>query len=236
MELLSWVEEQQARLMRALTTRVDQKGQRLRDLARALRRPEELLDGPRQRFDIVSDRLPTALMRGVEKRRVALSEASGTLRPALLTRMVAEEKRRVDRASDRLEPGLRRAVDAKREALGRRADRLSLRPVEREIAVGKDRLEGLSRRLAEQGQRQIRGLQDRLDGLDRLRETLSYKATLERGYAVVRGDGQVIGSKAAAEAASGLEIEFADGRFKIGGTARKGGASKTKPPEQGSLF
>ncbi|MFD1343228.1 exodeoxyribonuclease VII large subunit, partial [Litorisediminicola beolgyonensis] len=76
---------------------------------------------------------------------------------------------------------------------------------------------------------------ERLAQLDRLRETLGYRATLERGYAVVRGDGAVVTTKAAAAEASGLEIEFADGRLKIGGAPAKGG--KPKPaPEQGSLF
>jgi exodeoxyribonuclease VII large subunit len=78
--------------------------------------------------------------------------------------------------------------------------------------------------------------------LDRLRETLGYKATLKRGYAVVRGDGAVVTTSAAAGKATALEIEFADGRFALGDKAKapeKSDAApkpKRKPPEQGSLF
>ena len=87
----------------------------------------------------------------------------------------------------------------------------------------------------------------RLDALERVRQTLGYEATLQRGYAVVRGDGAVVTDTKGVKAASELEIQFADGRIKVG----NGGASasvpqkpnpkpvrKTKPdaPDQGSLF
>ncbi|SDI36699.1 exodeoxyribonuclease VII large subunit [Alloyangia pacifica] len=216
MELLARAGEGQMRLTRALTHRLEVRGQRLRDLARAMPRAETLLDQPRQRLDLLSDRLPQALIRGVDRRRLALSQPAGALRPGLLTRMLA----------------------TRAEALGRRADRLSIRPIQREIALGRDRLEALGKRLGDAGARRVEAPRDRLDGLDRLLQTLSYKGTLARGYAVVRGEGgQVLTSSAAAKEAAGLEIEFADGRMKIGGGSGGTGKSKTaKRPEQGSLF
>ncbi|MBE9639725.1 exodeoxyribonuclease VII large subunit [Salipiger mangrovisoli] len=216
MELLARTGEGQLRLTRALTHRLEVRGQRLRDLARALPRAETLLDQPRQRLDLLSDRLPQALMRGVDRRRLALSHPAGALRPALLTRMLA----------------------TRAEALGRRADRLSIRPIQREIALGADRLKALGKRLDDAGARRVEAPRDRLDALDRLLQTLSYKGTLARGYAVVRGEGgQVLTSVAAAREASGLEIEFADGQMKIGGGAASGKPKAAgKPPEQGSLF
>ena len=62
------------------------------------------------------------------------------------------------------------------------------------------------------------------------------RQTLARGYAVVRGDAGLVTSKAAAEQATGLEIEFADGRLKLGSGKPARGKSPRKPPEQGSLF
>jgi exodeoxyribonuclease VII large subunit len=64
--------------------------------------------------------------------------------------------------------------------------------------------------------------------------TLGYAETLRRGYAVVRGDGAVVTTKAGAEKAAALEIEFADGRLALGGKARARKADGG--PEQGSLF
>jgi len=234
-ELLGWLGDQEARLTRALVQRLEQRGQRLRDLARALPRIETLVEQPRQRLDVLGDRLPQALIRGVQVRRVHLSETAGSLRPQALMRTVAEARRRSEDRAERLAPALMRLVTARREALGRRADRLSLRPIARDIAQKRERLAGVSRRFEDVSQAQLAGLRQRLEALDRLRETLGYKATLERGYAVVRGDGAVVTRKAEAAAASGLEIEFADGRFRIGGTAPKP-KGKAKPPEQGSLF
>jgi exodeoxyribonuclease VII large subunit len=237
LELLGWVGDQQSRMTRAVSQRMQMRDQRLRDLARALPRPDLLLSGPTQRLDLMSDRLPRALTRSVDLRRGRLIEASASLRPSLLSRALAEQRRRFDQSAVRLAPGLSRVVETKREALARRADRLTLKPIERDLAVKRDRLEDLTRRLSNAGQAQVRDLRSRLTALDRLRETLGYKETLKRGYAVVRGDGAVVTTQHAAQAATALEIEFADGRMTVGAAGAKPATkSKPKPPEQGSLF
>ncbi|WP_300583116.1 exodeoxyribonuclease VII large subunit [Marivita sp.] len=237
LELLGWVGDQQARMTRAVSQRMQTRDQRLRDLARALPRPETLLSGPTQRLDLMADRLPRALTRSVDLRRGQLIEASASLRPSLLSRALAEQRRRFDQSATRLAPGLSRVVETKREALARRADRLTLKPIERDLAVKRDRLQALTRRLSSAGQAQVKDWRSRLTALDRLRETLGYKETLKRGYAVVRGDGAVVTTQKAAQAATALEIEFADGRMTVGAAGAKPATkSKPKPPEQGSLF
>ncbi|MCI5111795.1 MAG: exodeoxyribonuclease VII large subunit [Marivita sp.] len=237
LELLGWVGDQQARMTRAVSQRMQTRDQRLRDLARALPRPDALLSGPTQRLDLMADRLPRALTRSVDLRRGRLIEASASLRPSLLSRALAEQRRRFDQSATRLAPGLSRVVETKREALARRADRLTLKPIERDLAVKRDRLEALTRRLSSAGQAQVKDWRSRLTALDRLRETLGYKETLKRGYAVVRGDGAVVTTQVAAQKATALEIEFADGRMTVGAAGAKPAArSKPKPPEQGSLF
>ncbi|MDA5557063.1 exodeoxyribonuclease VII large subunit [Shimia sp. MMG029] len=229
LELLAWVEEQGARLTRGLEQGLRQRDQRLRDLSRALPRADMLLQTPRQRLDAAADALPRALQAGVQTRRVVLSEKAGSLRASTLTRM----------------------IENRREALGRRADRLTPVGLQRDITRRREKVTELSRRLTDAGTRQVQTLKDRLASLDRMRETLSYTATLERGYAVVRGDGALVKTSAAASAASSLEIEFADGRVTVGaGEALHGSTpaaapakapAKSKPkktdtPEQGSLF
>jgi len=247
LDLLAWLDNQEARLTHALTSGVSARGQRLRDLARALPRPERLLDTPRQRLDAWSDRLPAALTRMVQARRVRLSETSGALRPGTLQSRLRAQRDWFGAWDARLAPALQRAVDARREALHRRADRLSLRPIQRDIDHKRAQLDQISRRLSDAGGRQVRGWQDRIAGLDRLRETLGYKATLERGYAVVRGNGVVVTTKAAASKAEALEIEFSDGRLPVAGgdgpvsgpeskPAKKPTKPKPAPPDQGSLF
>ena len=78
-----------------------------------------------------------------------------------------------------------------------------------------NRLDVITRRLSDRATRQQSERRARLDALERLRETLGYVETLKRGYAVVRGDGQVVTGKSGAEAAKSLEIEFADGRMTV---------------------
>ncbi|WP_292293393.1 exodeoxyribonuclease VII large subunit [Marivita sp.] len=237
LELLGWVGDQQARMVRAVSQRMQTRDQRLRDLARALPRADALMAGPTQRLDLMADRLPRALTRSVDLRRGRLIEAAASLRPSLLTRALAEQRRRLAQCGDRLSPCLNRAIQTKRDALARRADRLSINPIQRDLAAKRERLDMLTRRLSGAGESQIREWRTRIDALDRLRETLGYKETLKRGYAVVRGDGAVVTTQKAAQKATALEIEFADGRMTVGAAGAKPATkARTRPPEQGSLF
>lgn len=184
----------------------------------------------------MADKLPVALQTGVSQRRVLLERVAGKVHVSALTQRLGHEQRVLDRLGAQLAPALTRSTQRKRDRLA--ALRLSAGPILRETSHTRDRLDTLARRLSEAGTRQLRQLGERLEAADRLRETLSYKATLARGYAVVRdGQGVVLTSRAAAGAASGLEIEFGDGAMKIGGAQGKP-AAKGKPgsPEQGSLF
>ncbi|WP_372571046.1 exodeoxyribonuclease VII large subunit [Ruegeria jejuensis] len=217
LDLLAWTGEQGARLSRAASDAVQRRAQRLADLARALPRPDALLDGPRQRLDQSTERLPNALIRGVQNRRVKLLDMSAHLRPATL----------------------RGIVETRRDRWTNLSSRLSTRPLQREITTRTDHLQRLSERLNAAQSLRIDRLRQQLNATDRLRETLSYKATLERGYAVVRAEGNVVTRKAQAEKHAALQIEFADGQIDTGGSAPKP-KSKTNPkgapPSQGSLF
>jgi len=69
--------------------------------------------------------------------------------------------------------------------------------------------------------------------------TMSYKATLKRGYAVVHDDAGPVTTAAAARRAKVRDIEFADGRM----DAIPRGAAAPRPrkpgpgdPDQGALF
>ena len=200
-----------------------QRGQRLRDVARALPRPEALLDTPRQRLDTASHKLPSALRSMTQVRRVKLTEASAGLRPRVLTARLAPMRDRLNMASARLDPD--RITDANKR-----------RTVE---------ITGLSARLDRAFLANTKRHEDRLTSLERMRQTLGYTETLKRGYAVVRGDGDVVTNQAAAAKAKALEIEFADGRLALDGSGTSAvkpikPATKPKPkkdaPDQGSLF
>ena len=217
LELMAWLDDQEARLTRSLTTGVTTRGQRLRDLSRALPRIETLLEIPRQRLDIWGDRLPAALIRSIQLRKVKLSEVSGALRPGLL----------------------HRAVDSDRRRLKDTGARLNVHALRRDIGQKHRDLAGVSTRFTQVADNQIRVWRDRIVGLERLRQTVGYEATLNRGYAVVRGGAGVVTSKADASKEKSLEIQFADGRLTLGaGKAVTSKPVKLKPKttDQGSLF
>jgi exodeoxyribonuclease VII large subunit len=236
-ELIAWVEGQDARMRQALSLGLTRRDQRLRDMARALPRPDSLLETPRQLVDTRGARLGPALMAGVQRRKVRLADISGSLRPATLRRSLEAEKKHLGDKTRRLSPALERAIAVKKDQLETRLRRYRPEVLAQDYSRKSDRFEDVARRLSEAGQRHLDALQRRLDALGRLNETLSYKATLARGFAVVRHEGNVVTESKAAKAADRLEIQFADGRVTVGGTgpAPKRKAA-SKPPEQGSLF
>ncbi|MFD1912235.1 exodeoxyribonuclease VII large subunit [Halodurantibacterium flavum] len=261
LELLSWLDGQAARLGRCSDAAVTQRRQRLRDLARALPRPEALVGQAAQRLDHCAERLPSALRAATGRRRLAFHEVAAHLRPRLLAdrlsrgrdllvrqqmRLVAALHRPVQRDRLRLSTAgfsparLTERLRRDRDTLGAAERRLSLalqrslRDAGAELVRGRDALATLSTRLDQAGAARLAAARDRLEGLERLRQTLGYQETLRRGYAVVRSEGAVVTTKAAAEQAAALEIEFQDGRLSIG--SRPGRRGKPGPERQGSLF
>ena len=207
-----------ARLSRALAQGFAVRRQRAVDLARALPRPDSLTGPARQRLDLWSDRLPRALSLGVTRRKARLAELAATTRPAALARLTAQARQRLEMLAARLDPALNRLTQdaARRQHDQRRA------------------MAALIARLDAAPAARIAALRERLEARDRLRQTLGPRETLKRGYAIVRGDGQVITTRAQAETAMLLEIEFHDGRMTPAPRAPR--KEKPAPSGQGSLF
>lgn len=265
LELLAWAADAGARLARATGQGLDRRRQRLADLARALGRPEALLDPARQRLDLWSDRLAPGLSAAITRKRAAFNMFSGKVHAGLLAGRIAAERRHVTGLSDRLGPGLSAAITRKRAEFNRLAGQAGAgvltgflagerrhlaglagrlapavarlaRDAARDNARARADLDGLARRLAQAERARLDMLADRLASLDRTRATLGYTETLRRGYAVVRAGGAVVTTKASAETHSALEVEFADGRLPV----LTGGPARPKRGrpggDQGSLF
>lgn len=231
-DLLAWVDEQRARLRRGLGAGIDTRAQRLKDLSRALPRLETLLAQPRQRLDLADARLRPALVAMVQRRRVSL--AGAPLKPALLRRAILDHRQRAQSLATRLSPALVRSAATKRERLAARG-RLSPAVVSARLQDAQSAFRRLEKRLADVAQMRQATLTARLAGLDRLHETLGYRETLERGYVVVRADGEVITRKAGLATGAAIELEFADGRVPVGASARQRGKKEQKTA-QGNLF
>jgi len=230
------------RRRRALAAQVATKGQRLRDLARALPRPEAMLGERAQRLDAVTQRLPLALTGFARHTRLRLTTgAGGRFGPQLLTGRIEVRQGRLEALSDRLPRGLSRQAERSRARLERQV----LRPgqLARASAEGRAALTRATTALARCARDAQKQRQDRLAALSGLLRSMGYTETLRRGFAVVRDDaGKLVQGAGAAQAAGALEIEFSDGRVPViaggGKPARKARKNEPEPDEgpQGSLF
>lgn len=239
LELLATLDALSARQTRAMAQGASNRGQRLRDLARALPRLEALLAQPAQRLDLWSGRLGGALGMAAAKKRAAFERAA-RLRPETLVSLIAAKARDLASRAQRLADKGAVALERKHGQMDKWASRLEpalarlLTTAARDIARDRDRLSALDARLHTAPARRLADLAKRLEQTDRTRLTLGYRETLKRGFAVVRGDGHVVTGKSGAERSTSLEIEFADGKLVLGARPAKKG--KAEGGEQGSLF
>ncbi|RWP92773.1 MAG: exodeoxyribonuclease VII large subunit [Mesorhizobium sp.] len=254
-----------ARLKAAVLRNFERKRQAARAAARALPSPDQLLALPRRRLDEATSRLGRGLLVSTERKRARFFAVK--LTPAMLSQRIAEARRTNDRNLMRAQGALRALARARRAELNRAADqlpkcaraslqrhkqqlallqgRITIEPTARRQRVQRDLLTALTRRGTQAVVLRLERLRGRVVQADRLMASLSHKAVLARGFALVRdADGVVI--KQAAEVASGmaLSLEFADGiadAVAITGTAKpkavaKPAAKAKEPGNQGSLF
>lgn len=236
LDLMAAVDSFDARMSRALSTHIARRRQRLDDLSRALPRGNELTRSQSQRLDAASARLKPALTGATQAKRLLLERAAAPLRPGILSQQTSIMRTRLDRNADLLNRALLDRTGRSRAKLGQVATGLRPAQLSRDIAQSAERLQRATRGFSDTARRQITSWQDRLAKLERLRETLGYQATLERGYAVVRSGENVITTKAQAKTAGSLEIQFKDGRIALGGAASKPKKAKPDASEQSSLF
>ncbi|MBD3765853.1 MAG: exodeoxyribonuclease VII large subunit, partial [Rhodobacterales bacterium] len=227
LDLIAQVDGLGARATQAAARGLARRGERLRDLGRALPRLETLLDTPRQRLDRAGDRLAAALGLATARGAARLAAGAARLRPDLLVQALARRAERLAERQRLLDAALDRRLDRRAEAAAGLAARLapalarSLAEAARSTARGRADLAAQGARLDAAMAARLRVQGDRLATLDRMRESLGHAATLQRGFAIVRGDGAVVTRRAAAEAAQSLELEFADGRLTLAPRPRR---------------
>jgi len=152
--------------------------------------------------------------------------------------LFAAVRQRFDHAAECLGHGLKRNAEVHRRAFLEAAAPLRPHSVTNRIEAGRERVRGLAHRLERCGQARLKSSRERLDGCARLLETISHRAVLERGFALVQGpDGTIRRRAAAVRPGENLSLVFADAtveaKAKGGGAAA--GPSRVKP-EQGSLL
>ena len=170
-DLMGWLSSMDERRVRSLSSNLETKRQRLKDLSRGLPLPTELVAMQAQRLDSISDRLPRALSIVSNNKRSLLLQTSAGLRPQVLKLKLVERTELINRFVKNIKSNMKIKIQHQQSAL---------------------------------------------EGLERIRQTLGYEATLRRGYTVVRDqDGKLVTSVKKAEIKKVLEIEFQDGKTSL---------------------
>ena len=170
-DLMGWLSSMDERRLRSLSSNLETKRQRLKDLSRGLPLPTELVAMQAQRLDSISDRLPRALSIVSNNKRSLLLQTSAGLRPQVLKLKLVERTELINRFVKNIKSNMKIKIQHHQSAL---------------------------------------------EGLERIRQTLGYEATLRRGYTVVRDqDGKLVTSVKKAEIKKVLEIEFQDGKTSL---------------------
>ncbi|KPQ06057.1 MAG: exodeoxyribonuclease VII large subunit XseA [Rhodobacteraceae bacterium HLUCCA12] len=249
-DLLAQVANLGARLERGGKGAVQQRDQRLRDLGRALPRLEALLSAPAQRFDLASGRFAGSLRALADRKRLALGNAAAGLRPGTLINRALSRAESLDRMGARLTPALQRGLERRGERLA--TIRLPGERLHADIARARPGLLSLAERADSAVRAKFERARDTLRALERMRQTLGYRETLARGFAILRDpDGTPLMSAAQTASLPRFRIEMRDGTVDAAPLAAGPGtpsapASKSRkaggrakpdtPPDQGSLF
>jgi exodeoxyribonuclease VII large subunit len=225
-DLLADLQQDGARLGRALQRLSQESRLRLEALSRGLPRPGQIIAEKLQTLDGWLDRLVNARIGYFERRWQALALALPTPR-----QQIAARRNDLAQTSERLRVAIARALKDK-------SQRLALARLDRGRLI-----ETMAR------------LGERLTGLGQLLDSLSYQKILARGFALVRDSrGRPVLAAAAVAPGAGLSIQFADGvvsatadagegiRKSDGKTSKPRGSEAPAagnpdlPKKQGSLF
>ena len=214
-ELLALIDANEARLSRALSQVLLNRSQRLLDISRSLPRVFGLLEGPTQRLDSISTRLPISLTSGVKLKKSRLFELSTGIKPTSLIMRLENSQSKFELQAKQLKTLLGYCIDLRKQTLGSLFSRIENLSLKREILHEQKNLKDLSLRIRKAYEMSLTNLETKLQAIDRLRETLGYRETLNRGYAVIRSGDNVITEKAKALYETNLSIEFWDGELPI---------------------
>ncbi|MBB5752312.1 exodeoxyribonuclease VII large subunit [Prosthecomicrobium pneumaticum] len=209
---------------------IEQRRREVRALARGLPRLDDLLAIPRRAFDEWATRLDRALAASAFAHKARLGRVEARFTPACLERIVGRARERLALAADRKGRALERSVERRRATFLRASGRLRIEPVAERLRRAAERAETLDRRAFTAFCRSAERSRERMDRLWRLAETLSYKAVLARGFALVTdSDGAPVKTAVAVSPGMALTIRFQDGP--VGATAAGSPAEPAERPK-----
>jgi exodeoxyribonuclease VII large subunit len=202
-DLAGQVLDLERRMAAAGARMVSDRRERVEGLACGLPDARRLVEDHMQRLDDTFERLAQAARGLLRDRAGRIAQlAAGLIHPR---RQLGQARERLDDLAGRLDGLRRQALKPQRQAFDA-VD--AARRLERAVKGRLDEAETILR------------------GLERVLESMNYKAVLQRGYAVVRRGEEVLTRAAQVAGGAALEIEFHDGRV----AAVAAGSARREPP------
>jgi exodeoxyribonuclease VII large subunit len=151
--------------------------------------------------------------------------------------LFAAPRQRLDQASERLGQSLRQNLQVHRTAFVKAASQLRAPILKQRMRVCGERAAALGARATRAQAARLAQARRQLDGLARLLDGISYRAVLERGFALVRGEDGAVRRRAGAIAnGEALTLTFLDGDTKVVAGDKPKKSKKKQGADQGSLF
>ncbi len=187
--------------------------QQLTQLTRSwvLRQPKRLIESPCQHVDELAQRLTWSQRHAISLSRRRLNDLAARLGAIEPHRRQLQLARTVDSLAHRLGWALGGLSKRSQDTFSALRRRLEAHPPGHDLALARQRLNALARQL----------------------DALSYKATLQRGFSVTRGeDGQIVRSVQDVRSGDRLETQLSDGTITslVGGRRPTPKTPRKKPP------
>jgi len=232
-DLIAGVLDLGRRLVASTSRQLAERRNLVEGFARGLPDPQRLLLEKSQALDERLERLDLA-MRGWLRHRGAELETLGHRLPHPRQQLRFAEQA-LDAQGERLVPAVRRLLQQRLQSL----QSLVPRPPLQEVRHAAQSLEACGERLLPAVTRLLSAKQEVMESSARLLSSLSYKQTLARGYAVVRGPEGVLQRAQEVGPGATLRLEFFDGE--VDAVVQTESSSKPRPApspggRQGSLF
>ena len=209
-DLIGRVAEDGGRLIAAIRRMTVDRQRELVGLARGLPEPRRLLESAWQRLDDRTEAMHKDMRGSLERRGHRVSIIGSRLKNP--RQQLADRRNALSLVSQRLSSSSAARVVAKRAMLDRIGSRLTFMPARRDLDRKLSRLSDSRAQLIRAAGSLLRQNRERLTRAGGLLESLSYRAVLQRGYAVVRDNvGAPIIAAGQAKTGAHLWVEFKDG-------------------------
>lgn len=169
-----------------------------------------------QRLETAGQDLLYWIEAGVSERKRSLNAVITQMQIIAPERLIEHLGMRLDDFENRLSQSLKNRLSRERVVLAQHANRLGTHHPRLKLGLAHQSLDNLERRLARAATVDTQSKNNRLAHLQKRLENSSLKATLRRGYAVIRkSDGSLISTAKVAEEEARLTAQFHDGEVAL---------------------